>query len=437
MILPAKLVLKGVPLDLSPTMLFGLALGVLWFCAQLVTTLGVAKGRSLARSAMFLYAATQLATYGSATTAGLPGDELKATDRTLITLFAAIAVGLVACDGVRGFARVDRLFRLMVVGAAFMATVGALQFLASFDLTVYLTLPGLRSVSDHGAVLDRSIFKRPAGTAGHPIEYGVVCAFALPLAMHYGFRARRLRERQLWWWLAVVVLASGLMFSLSRSAILGIAVAGMVLFPFWSWQRRRRMVLIAVAFLGAMRLAIPGLVGTLYSLFANLNNDVSIQHRTKDYAPAAIEISRHLWLGRGVGTFLPEKYDWVDNQYLMTLIENGVLGVAAFALVLLSGAYAVLRVRALTDDPIVRDLCVSLLASLAVIMVASATFDLLAYSMVTGLAFLTVGACGALLRDARSGVIAFEPAKHLAPPSRDAPAASPAPAPSSQALPSS
>jgi len=61
----------------------------------------MAKGRNVARTALFLYAASQLATYGAATYAGLPFDELKATDRTIITLFSVIAVGLAVCDGVR------------------------------------------------------------------------------------------------------------------------------------------------------------------------------------------------------------------------------------------------------------------------------------------------------------------------------------------------
>jgi O-antigen ligase len=401
-IIPAKLVFQGVPLDLAPTMLLGLALGAMWFCAQLTSTLGIAKGRNVARTALFLYAATQLATYGAASYAGLPPDELKATDRTIITLFSVIAIGLAVCDGVRGFARVDRLLKIVVVGATIMAAIGALQFLFDYDLTTYLKLPGLRSVADHGSVLDRSIFRRPAGTAGHPIEYGVICAFAVPLAMHYSFRARSQKDPKQWrWWLCLGLLAAGLMFSLSRSAILGAGVAGLVLFPAMSWRRRFRTMLLGGVFLVIMRLMVPGLVGTIYALFSNFNNDVSVQGRTSDYGPAAVEISRHLWLGRGVGTFLPEKYTWLDNQYLMSLVENGIIGLIAFSGVLLAGAYAALRTRALTRDPVLRDLCVCLVASLSVSIISAATFDLLAYAMITGITFLTVGACGALLRHVR------------------------------------
>lgn len=402
-LMPAKLAPRGIPLDIAPTLMVGLGLGIAWFCAQMVDTVGVAKGHNVVRTALFCYAVTQLATYGAATYAGLPGDELKATDRTIITLFSAIGVGLALCDGVRGRAAVERVLKALVIGATIMAAIGAVQFVFGFDLVSRLNmLPGLRSVADHGAVLDRSNFRRPAGTAGHPIEYGVVCALALPITLYFAIRDDAPEGERPWRWRAcLVILAAGLMFSLSRSAILGAAVAGLVLFPTWSWRRRFQIMLMSGLFLVAMRLLVHGIVGTLISLFTNFNNDVSIQGRESDYGPAMIEISRHLWLGRGVGTFLPEKYTWLDNQYLMTLVENGVIGLIAFIAVPLSGIYAVLRVRAATRDPRLRELCAALIASLAVSLVSAATFDLLSYAMITGLTFLLTGACAALLRESR------------------------------------
>jgi O-antigen ligase len=402
-LMPAKLAPRGIPLDIAPTLMVGLGLGVAWFCAQMVDTVGIAKSGNVVRTALFCYALTQLVTYGATTYAGLPGDELKATDRTIITLFSAVAVGLTLCDGVRGRAAVERVLKALVVGATIMAAIGAVQFLFGFDLVSRLNaLPGLRSVADHGAILDRSSFRRPAGTAGHPIEYGVVCALALPLALYFGIREDAPKDERLWRWrVCLVVLAAGLMFSLSRSAILGAAVAGLVLFPTWSWRRRFRILMMSGLFVVAMRLFVHGIVGTLIALFTNFNNDVSIQGRESDYGPAMIEISRHLWLGRGVGTFLPEKYTWLDNQYLMTLVENGVIGLIAFVAVPLSGVYAALRVRAATRDPRLRELCATLIASLAVSLISAATFDLLSYAMITGLTFLLTGACAALLRDTR------------------------------------
>lgn len=405
-VLPAKLVLRGIPLDIAPTMLFGLGMGVVWFCAQQVDTLGAAKGRNAVRTALFCYAVAHLLTYGAATYSGLPADELKATDRTLITLFSVIAVGLAAVDGLRTRQGVERVLKCMVVGATFMSFVGILQSRLGYDLTDLLTLPGLRSVSTEETILERSMFRRPSGTAGHPIEYGVMCAFTLPLALYFAFRANRRKEPRQWvWWLCFVMISGGIMFSLSRSAILGAAVAGLVLFYSWSWRVRIRMAIAAGVFLVIMRILVPGLVGTLVALFSNFGRDDSIKGRLVDYAPTSLRIERYPWLGHGVGTNLPLKYGWLDNQYLMTLLDNGIVGLVALLGVFLSGIYAALRVRSLTGDPELRDLAMTLVACLAVPTVAAVTFDMLAYAMITGLVFLTVGACGALLRHQRDPAV--------------------------------
>ncbi len=401
-VLPAGLVLKGVPLALTPPMLIGYGMGVLWCCAQMVNTLGAAKGRNPVRTAMFLYAASHLATYGYVTYRYLPPDELNATDRTLLTLFAVIAVGICVCDGVRTFSRLDRLLEMLVVGCVLLALVGLLQFFAEFDLTRYLVLPGLQRVGELSYVLERSNFARPAGTASHPIEFGVVCATAIPLAMHFAFRAHDSGGRQGRWWLCLAVLAVGSMVSLSRSAIVGLGVALLVLIPALPKRRRIRVLLAAGMFVCVMRLLVPGLIGTLISLFTGISDDPSTHSRQAAVARAGEEIAEHPLLGRGVGTYFPEKYGWLDNQYLGTIVQNGYIGLAALLALFLAGIYAAARARMASRDPVVRDLAQALLASIAIVATAAATFDLLGFATVTGLMFLLLGAAGALLRCVRN-----------------------------------
>ena len=400
--IPAKMILKGIPLALTPAAVVGLLTGVVWFCTQMVTTLGVAKGRNVVRTTLFIYASTQLATYGYATLGFLPPDELSATDRVLVTVTALIALAIGVCDGVRGIDRLTKLLRVVVVGAAIMAFFGVLQFFVGFDITKSLTIPGLKpATTDTSYVLERASFPRPAGTAGHPIEFGVVCAMITPLALHFAFRAKADGLKRWPWWLATALVAVGAMLSLSRSAILGLAVAALVLFPGWPAKRRKQMLLATPLFLVVMRLMVPGLLGTLYSLFANISDDPSAQHRTKAIELAGQQIDQHLWLGRGLGTYLPTKYGWLDNQYLGTLVENGLIGLAAFGMLFLIGMGAALRARAMTRDPRERDLALSLTACLAVPAVSAATFDLLGFSVASGFTFLLVGASGALLRTMR------------------------------------
>jgi polysaccharide biosynthesis protein PslJ len=398
MVIPARLVLKGVPMALAPSMLIGFALGACWLCAQLVTSTGVAKGRNAVRTALLLFGASQLATYGYATYGYLPPDELNAADRSLLTILAVVAVGITVCDGVTRLERLERLLKVVTAGCAFMATIGILQFF-HLDLTPYLALPGLRpAVDGTDFVLERAIFARPAGTAGHPIEFGVVCALAAPLALHFALRGRNGDQVAWVWWACLGVLLSATMMSLSRSGILGLTMAFLLLLPTWPARRQLLMLGGGVLFLGAMNVLVRGLIGTLIGLFENVTGDSSIQARTEDYAVAYAEIAQHPWFGRGYGTYLPDKYGPLDNQYLGTLVQNGYLGLAALIGILLAGMYAVTRARLMTRDPVRRDLAQTLLAALAVIAVSCAFFDTLAFGTITGLLFVLVGASGALLR---------------------------------------
>ncbi|TCO65149.1 O-antigen ligase family protein [Actinocrispum wychmicini] len=398
LIIPARLVISGIPMSITPATLTGIMLGVIWLCCQLVTTLGVAKGRNIARTALFLFACSQLATYGYATRNYLPSDEAAGADRTIVVVFGSICVGIAACDGVKNLMRLDVLLRFMTVLIGVVAFIGFLQFAAGFDVTKYLAVPGLRPVTDDGFVLARAAFRRPAGTTGHPIEFGVVCAIGVPLAAHYAYRAKDAGEKAGKWWLCLGIIAAGAVVSLSRSAILGLCLAGLVLMIGWPARRRVQGLMAAAVFLGVLRLVVPGLIGTLYSLFDSIGDDPSISGRTDDYASAGVQIAKHFLLGRGNGTYLSEKYGPLDNQYLGTLVQNGYVGLGVLVFLFLAGMWAAARARALSPDPVIRDLALSLIAAQSIVALGAATFDLLWFSTGTGLTFVLVGASGALLR---------------------------------------
>ncbi|WP_158881484.1 O-antigen ligase family protein [Amycolatopsis anabasis] len=401
LIIPARLVFSGIPLSVTPATLFGLGLGLVWFCCQLVTTLGVAKGRNVARTALFLYAISQLATYGYATRNYLPSDELDSADRTLVVTLSTICVGIAVCDGVRGLARLDTLLKVTVGAITFVAVVGVLQFAIDLDLTRYLAIPGLRPATQDGFVLARSEFRRPSGTAGHPIEFGVVCAIGVPLAAHYAYRAKDAGLPSLRWWACLAVIAAGAMTSLSRSAILGLALGGLILLVGWPGRRRVQAFVAAAGFVVVLRMVVPGLVGTLYSLFNNIDSDPSIKGRTDDYVSAGAQIAQHPLLGRGNGTYLAERYGPLDNQYLGTLVQTGYIGLGTLIFLFLAGLYAAGRAHYLSKDPLVKDLALTLIACQAIVILGAATFDLLWFSTATGLTFVLIGASGALLRSVR------------------------------------
>ncbi|MEV5412351.1 O-antigen ligase family protein [Thermopolyspora sp. NPDC052614] len=398
LIVPARLVFRYLPLSLTPANVISLIAALCWLFAQFTTTLGMAKGRNPVRTALFAHITATIATYGVATYGYLPSDELNLADHALVLIVAVVGLALLVCDGVRDANRLDFLLKCVVTAGAIVAVIGGFQFVLDLDLTRFLRLPILEYTSADAFVLERSDLRRVAATTGHPIEFGVVCAMLLPIAAHYGFQARERAEPALRWWACTALIAMGLMFSVSRSAMLGLVGVGVVLLLGWPARRRLQAIAVTGGFLVAVWLLVPGLLSTFYGLFANLGADDSIRYRTHDYAVAADQIARHPWLGRGLATWYAPKHQVFDNQYILSAVETGLIGVIVIVAMFLTAAYAALRARHLSADPATRDLGLSLAAALTVPLIGMATFDLFSFATVTGVTFLLIGASGALLR---------------------------------------
>jgi O-antigen ligase len=101
--------------------------------------------------------------------------------------------------------------------------------------------------------------------------------------------------------------------------------------------------------------------------------------------------------GRGFGTFLPELYTYLDNQYLGLLIEVGIIGTAAFVLLLVVGIGSARGARR-GGDAETRSLGQALAGAIFAALVTVGTFDLLAFGIASGLLFLLIGCAGALWR---------------------------------------
>ncbi len=399
LIIPARLVLSFVPMTLPPALVFALLLGVLWVATQMVDTLNMGKGRNLVRTAVALYLASHLATYGVATRRWLPTDELTTADSSIIRILATLSVAVFICDAIRTKERLDRILKLILSCSAIIAFVGLVQFGLGVDLAGYISLPGLRAQENGYAVMEsRSIFRRPTGTTNHPIEYGLICAMAVPLGAHYVFKARDQGLPYFRWLVCLALVGLGAMTSLSRTAILGMTVAGLVMVITLPRKQKITAMIVGGGFFLGASVVVPGLFGTLRGMFSNIEDDPSVKARTADYAAAAEQIDLHPLLGRGFGTFLPTKYTILDNQFLLTLIENGYLGLFALIGLFIAAGFAVLRVRLISKDAHFRGLAAAVLSTVLAGGIAAFTFDLLGFSVATGMVFTMIGLAGAMLR---------------------------------------
>jgi O-antigen ligase len=170
-----------------------------------------------------------------------------------------------------------------------------------------------------------------------------------------------------------------------------------LMLPGW----RKLYVLVLGCGLGLLAgVLVPGLLGTLFKLFANAADDPSVQGRTEDYPLVWLEVANHPWFGRGFGTYFPDRYILLDNQYLGTLVENGYVGLACFIGLILAGVVAALRTHLGRRSPVIRSLGGALFAAILVGATGAATFDMMGFPQAALLLVGLVGLAGAALRAA-------------------------------------
>lgn len=393
--IPSRLVLAPLGGAGTPAQLIGLA-GAAWYVWDIVHRGRPANlGNQQVRAFALVFAAAILASYVAAMTRPIAQAETSTADLGLVSLICWMGVLLIACDGIESIERLFTLLRRISAMGGVLATLGIVQFLTGQALVDKLQIPGLSVNNIIIGVAGRSGFTRPAGTAVHPIEFGVVLTIILPIALTC---AMTMTDRSaIQRWLPVLAIAVAIPLSISRSAIVGTIVCMTVLLPAWSKGARRLAYIAIVAILISFFLIVPGFLGTLSDLFTGIGSDTSAQSRTGSYPIAWEFIQRSPLFGRGFSTFLPS-YWILDNQYLGLLIEAGIVGLGSWLCLLVVGIRSGLKAGVLSHDLRIRQVGHCLAAAVASAAVCNAFYDFLAFPTSAGLLFLALGLCGALLR---------------------------------------
>jgi O-antigen ligase len=187
--------------------------------------------------------------------------------------------------------------------------------------------------------------------------------------------------------------------AISRTGVIALATSMGVMFVLaWNWRFRYNFILLSCAMTGILVVARPGLLGTLRAMFLWADADPSIEGRTEDYAHVATWFAQRPWLGRGPGTLIPDLYMILDNQWLLTLVTGGIIGVAALAFLHITCAsLAVLGYRRSQSEED-RHLCAALISTQVVAVLVGATFDSLSFTTFSFTLALLCGACGTVWR---------------------------------------
>lgn len=238
------------------------------------------------------------------------------------------------------------------------------------------------------------------GPMAHPLELalsiGLALPFALGMALHHPERRRRLLGLAL-----TGVLLAGIFATQRKTGLLGSGVALLVLLAYRP-RSVRRLLPLGLGLVVMLHVLAPGAIGGLREQLQpqRLSGTSSTQQRADDYQGVSPDIRAHPALGRGYGSYDPMKYRILDNEYLSLLISVGVIGTAAFTLVLLAGmgvAHPLARGR----DPVRGPPARAASAAVASFALGAALFDVLAFSHVTYLLFFVLGLVVALRRPER------------------------------------
>jgi polysaccharide biosynthesis protein PslJ len=404
LIIPSPLVIGPLGAAGGPANMVALAALIWWACAHFLPG-GMAWGFSPIRWAVVAFTTAMFAGFAAGALRPLTGIEGSGADRTLMAVLGFAGVALLTADGISTLDQLNLAVKRLINVAATLAGAGILQFYTAIDVAKYVRIPGLTLAippAAEFALEERSGLRRVVATSSHPIEFGVVLAIVLPVALHLALTATESEKRVRW--LCFGLIAFAVPLSLARSAILGVLCGTLMMWCGWSWPRKKLALKVTMLYLVTMKFLVDGLLGTIRGMFTNMFNDPSYTGRTMDYAKVGEMFGQKPWFGHGLGTFDPTIYFYLDNQYLGTLIETGLIGLVTMSLLFIIGMFtarSVHRMSKLAGLHELGELGRALAASVLVIITSFITFDALAFRMVAGLLFVLLGLIGAAWRVAR------------------------------------
>ncbi|MCH7788995.1 MAG: O-antigen ligase family protein, partial [Acidobacteria bacterium] len=281
-----------------PSTVWGLIMFGWWIVTRVAPSL-TPRYRQPLHFFVWLYLMAFLAAMAAGYQRGLTPEQLSGMDRRALTFFSAIGVLLVAADGIRNRERLKALLRRVVLLAIFPAFVGFLQFAIELDLSIKIRVPGL----EQGPIpwqRSRGNYVRSWGTSLHAIEFGVIMAMLLGIAVHLALFAKSKFEAQMMWILAGFFGLVGV-FANSRTQMVALACVVLPLIAAWRANWRVRAALVGFLAITAMSLMFPGLISGLVDLFLNIGEDESAEARTVDYEVVFDQIADRPWFGVGPG----------------------------------------------------------------------------------------------------------------------------------------
>jgi O-Antigen ligase len=304
------------------------------------------------------------------------------------------------------------LVKALVVGGTVVAAAALVERTVDYNVfDQFGRLPGLQ-VGEAAPITERLGSLRVMASAEHPIALGALLALVVPFSLYLVRHSR-------WWLLTTAALASGVVVTVSRTPIV-MLVASAIVFAVLRPRVLRFAPLVPLVLVIAY-LATPGALSSTFHAFfpsggilaeqsTSLNQGGSnTRGRLSDLRPALRNVSQRPLFGSGLGTrvydpdntagYLPDgRYGGIlDDQWLGSLVDIGVLGVAALMWLFLSGYRALAReARARNDDD--GWLATAFATVIVSFPVGMLFFDTFSFTQVTVVFFFILGVAAVFVR---------------------------------------
>lgn len=283
-------------------------------------------------------------------------------------------------------------------------------------------LPGIFHVSPPATGAFDEI-GRPAviGPADLGLEAVAMLSMALPIAFVRLMHSERGSERLLYG-LAICIVFGAMVSTYRKSALLA-PVAICVVLAYFRRRELLRLAPLGVVVLVALPILAPSALSSVVDQFAPSHLHVAtVDDRVSDYDAIRPDLLSHPAFGRGYGTYEHTSYRILDNDLLMRVVETGIVGLAAFVLMLVMlivFAAPIIRGR----DPSRAPPALAIAAAAGAFLVLSELFDIMSfphtpYILMTlaGLLAVIVGASEERAPSRRPRLADREPAVDRPPP---------------------
>ncbi len=246
---------------------------------------------------------------------------------------------------------------------------------------------------------ESSVRTRVFSIVGSPNVLGSFLVLLIPVTLSQLFSARS-RQQKLYYILCLLPMCLSLVFTYSRGAWLAMAGAFVIYGMIYNW--RILLALFATAF------AAPRLIPGISSRIGYMLSPAYILSSTRAGRVArwnmAIDkmVSRPL-TGEGFGRFggavaarhIPSS-NYVDNFYLKTAAESGILGLASLVWLYLHGVRCVLNSYRRLTDPYLKGLAGGLIAGLMGVLLHNVVENIFEVPMMATYFWLLLGMTAAL-----------------------------------------